>query len=128
VGFFISTLRKKENMMSRTSAELLDVDTWAKLRKAAPKVTVIPFDMAQAAVKALRQYMNVTQAHTDLDGQKYWEGSLRDVLDESSLVATPTALGATFRSFGLTLWRETNGYHVAWSSAQFKILKDYFKL
>lgn len=109
------------------NSDLLDMNTRAALMMAAPKVTAIPFDAAKAGVKALSQYMQSGEKHTDLDGKKYWEASLKDLLNESSLIMEPKTLGQILRALGLILWREGDGYHVAWSEEQFKILRKYFK-
>jgi hypothetical protein len=109
------------------NSDLLDMDTRARLMQASPKVTAIPFDAAQAGVKALRQYMQTGESHTDLDGKKYWEALLKDILDESSLITEPKMLGQIMRTLGLILWREMDGTHVAWSEEQYKILRKYFK-
>jgi hypothetical protein len=111
-----------------SSSDLLDVDTWAQVRKAAPKVTAVPFDAAQAAVTALGACMRANASHTDLDGRKYWEASLKEILAGDEINMEPVHLGRALRSMSLTLWREGDGYHAAWSEEQFRILKKYFKV
>lgn len=108
--------------------ELIDVDTWAQLRKAAPKVTAVPFDAAQAGVRALGTWLRTRKANSDLDGRKYWEATLKDLIAVSELAITPAAMGRIVRTMGLVTWREFDGYHAAWSEEQFRILKKYFKV
>ena len=110
-------------------SDLLDVDTWARLVKAAPKVTVVPADAARMAVKALSAWMTDHASHTDLEGKRYWEASLKELIEVDHIAGViPNALGRALRAMGLTLWREGDGYHAAWSDEQFKILKKYFKV
>jgi hypothetical protein len=112
-----------------TFYDLLDVDTWAQLRKAQPKMTVVPFDAAQAAVRALEQWIGNHSSHTDLEGKHYWSASLKELIDNRGLTGVlPSALGRVLRQMGLMLWREANGYHVAWSEEQFEILKNRMRI
>jgi hypothetical protein len=108
--------------------DLLDVDTWAEVKKAAPKLTEIPFDAAQAAVWALGNFMREVPCHTDLNGRKYWEGSLKAILLLDALNMEPVHLGKALRLMGLTLWREGDGYHAAWSAEQYEILEKNLRI
>jgi len=112
-----------------TFSDLLDVDTWASLVKAAPKVTVVPAEAAKEAVKALDQWMTDHASHTDLEDRRYWSAALQELIEASHIKGVePKTLGTALRSMGLTLWRMGDGYHAAWSNEQFTILKKYFKL
>lgn len=110
------------------NSDLLDLDTWVQVKNSAPKVTVVPFDAAQAGVKALARYAEGNRPNADLDGRKYWEASLKTLVEVGELSAAPKALGRACRSIGLTLWRMADGYHVAWSEEQLAILMEYFKI
>lgn len=110
--------------------DLIDLETLVKLRKAAPKVAQMPLEVAKDAVIALVEFSK-NPAHEDLAGNSYWEASLKELLELSTLGgegAIPAALGKTYRLMGLLAWRKSDGYHVAWSDAQLRILVEYLNL
>jgi hypothetical protein len=109
-------------------SDLLDVDTWAQVKKLAPKVTEVPYDVAVLAVEILEQYMSNETVHTDLNGKKFFEASLKKLIEMSQFEYAPAYLGRALRSMGLTLFRKADGYHAAWSAEQFEILKKYLKI
>jgi hypothetical protein len=106
--------------------ELLDLDTFIALRKVAPKVTGVSYGHALEVVKVLKQVSESSAASNDGEGHTYWQTQLKYVA-ENSLLDLKVA-GRACREFGLTLWRKTDGYHVAWSREQIKILAKYFKV
>lgn len=112
-------------------SELLDLDTFVAVKKAAPKVSQVPFDTAQMAVKALAEFSNTHADNRDFDGQKYWRASLKELAKIAGLEegqVSSRLFGAAYRTMGLTSWREMDGYFAAWSQAQLKILMKYFKV
>jgi hypothetical protein len=52
-----------------------------RLQNYRPQVTVVPADMAGGVVKAMYRYCQVHTSHMDLQGRKYWQVSLRELLD-----------------------------------------------
>jgi hypothetical protein len=115
----------------QSMSELIDLDTLVAVKKAAPKVTQVPFDRAQAALKSLAMFANAETPSRDIEGQKYWSASLKDMTilaGSDGNVATCKQFGTAYRTMGLSMWREMDGYHVAWSEPQLKLLKKYFKL
>ena len=60
-------------------ADLLDLDTWYAVRKAAPKIAQVPYDRGQLAARALVKFSKLNAAHQDFDGQRYWEASLKQL-------------------------------------------------
>jgi hypothetical protein len=111
----------------KSYSDLLDVDTWAQVRNAAPKVTAVPGDTARVVVQSLGTHMRRSSTHEDLTGRKYWEASLGELIEDARVNIEPKFVGQALRAMGLTLWREGDGYHVAWSEEQFKILKKHLR-
>lgn len=113
-----------------TFNDLLDFETQIALRDAAPKMAVMPFDMAQEAVRKLAAFSEKNEAHQDLDGRKYWETTLKDLHQggEFSVIGASKHVGRAYRLMGLYAWRNHDGFHVAWSAEQLKILKKVFKI
>jgi hypothetical protein len=105
--------------------ELLDLDTFMALRKAAPKVTGVSYGHALEVVKVLKQVSELFAASEDGDGHAYWQNKLRLIAEHSGIELK--VAGRACREFGLTLWRKFDGYHVAWSREQLDILVQYFK-
>lgn len=104
--------------------ELLDFDTFVEVRKAAPKVTVMPFDVAAVVVEGMDRYSNVEEAHKDENGHVYWMPTVKDIAGLVSL--TPAQIGRAVKQMGLESWRKMDGYHFAFSAAQLDILKCHF--
>ena len=105
--------------------ELLDLDTFMALRKAAPKVTGVSYGHALEVVKVLKQVAELFPASEDGDGHSYWQTQLKFIAEHSKLELK--VAGRACREFGLTVWRKTDGYHAAWSREQLDILVKYFK-
>lgn len=115
----------------QTISDLIDLDTLVAVKKAAPKVTQVPFDRAQLVVTALERFANAEQPSKDIEGHKYWSASLKNMTAVAGLeenIATCKQFGTAYRTMGLSMWREGDGYHVAWSEPQLKLLKEYFKV
>jgi hypothetical protein len=109
-------------------SELVDLETQVLLKKAAPQVMQVPWDTAQMVVRGL-QFLSLKQhAHKDAHERVYWEETLKNVSRAGKLPEETSMMlvGKICRSMGLTLWREADGYHAAWSEAQLTILKKYF--
>lgn len=109
--------------------QLIDIDTLYQLKKAAPEVTVVPFDLACWVVRSLDVLSKTLPAHVDQHGVTYWKTTIKDVTEKVTQVSgiTPSQVGRSLRRFGLEEWREMDGYHVAWSQTQLEILKKFFK-
>ena len=109
-------------------SDLIDLDTYVALVKASPKATVVPFSAAKMVVLGLDQYAFYNAGHVDADGKVYWIASLKQIADAGKLGQdSMNQVGKTCRLLGLTCWRMTDGYHVAYSDAQLTILKNKFK-
>jgi hypothetical protein len=110
--------------------DLIDPETWLKLRKVAPKVCQMPRDAARAVVSALAGFASSVEPHEDLDGQSYWQAALREIHEAGAMPKDMSMahVGAACRLMGLVSWREGDGYHVAWSERQLEILGKYFKV
>lgn len=111
--------------------ELVDFDILVAVKKAAPKVTQVPFDRAQMAAQALLLIASAEEPNKDIDGQKYWSAPLKDlvaVVGLGSGAVTSRQFGTAYRMMGLSGWRQMDGFYVAWSEPQLKLLKKYFKL
>ena len=108
--------------------ELIDLDTYYELKSAAPQVMSIPVDAARWLVKAMDELSKASKPHEDLNGQSYWEAALRDLMEIVNLSDefSNNQVGHACRNIGLTCWRKADGYHVAWSEAQLKILRKHF--
>lgn len=113
------------------TSELFDARTQMALREAAPQVTSVPWDLARKVVKGLEAHGDKTAAHKDPNGKIYWEASLKEIRDAGEigddLAVSNISIGRACKVMGLTGWRESNGFHVAWSKDQLDILKKYFK-
>jgi hypothetical protein len=108
-------------------SELLDLDTWAAVMKSAPKVTGVSYGHALEVVKSLNVLSVIGKSGMkDVDGRVYWEATLKEVASDCGMDLK--LVGRACREMGLTLWRKSDGYHVAWSSQQLKILVEYFKI
>jgi hypothetical protein len=107
-------------------SELLDLDTWAAVMKSAPKVTGVSYSHALEVVRSLNVLVIVKNGVKDVDGRVYWEATLKEVASDCAMDLK--LVGRACREMGLTLWRKSDGYHVAWSSQQLKILVEYFKV
>lgn len=109
-------------------SELVSLETLVELKKAAPQVTQVPWDVARMVVQGLRELSVRASAHKDVNGLVYWEATLKDVHAAGRLPeqTSMNLTGKACRSMGLTLWREGDGYHAAWSEAQLSILTRYF--
>lgn len=108
---------------------LIDLETLMELRQAAPHVTQVPFDLARAAVAVMTFFGGTHTPNEDAEGKVYWDTPLKTLamsLDHGSV--SGKRVGQVCREMGLTLWREGDGYHVAWSQAQLNILKRHFKV
>jgi len=91
-------------------------------------VMQVPWDTARMAVQGLHELSVKASAHKDVNGLMYWETTLKELHAAGRLpeATSMTLVGKACRSMGLTLWREGDGYHAAWSDAQLTILKKYF--
>ena len=110
--------------------ELLDLETLVKVRKAAPQVTKVPFDLACWAVRGMLKFSQENQATVDPQGQTYWTTTVKSLhgycqFDFEVILGT---LGRTLKALGLESWRKTDGFHIAWSQAQLEILQGHFKV
>lgn len=112
-----------------STTELVDLKTLMALREAAPQVMLVPWDTARLVIKGLIELSAQGAQHEDPTGKKYWQATLKQVhaAGKVSAEASMGSVGKVCRNSGLTLWREGDGYHVAWSKEQLEILKKYFK-
>jgi len=109
--------------------DLIDLDTLLKVKNAAPVVTQIPFDRAQAVVVAMQLFTKSNASHVDVNGQNYWEATVKQIVDLMELEGVSAkSVGSTVRAFGLESWRRVDGFHVAWSLEQLNILMESFYL
>lgn len=108
--------------------DLIDLDTYVQLRRAAPQVTPVPRDVARLVVYALGEFSLAHKAHEDLNGQIYWQASLQALSEIGRLnecVASKT-IGQTCTLMGLPKTHKNDGNYVAWSKSQLEILQKYF--
>lgn len=110
-------------------SELLDLDTLVKVKKAAPTVTVVPFDIACLVVRTMTEYAKTVKANIDQNSQLYWQVRVKDLhefgkFDEEISL---NSVGRALKAMGLESWRKMDGFHVAWSMAQLDILHKHFK-
>lgn len=109
-------------------SQLLDLDTLVAVKKAAPTVTNVPFDVACHVVRAMAEYTKTTSPHIDQNSQIYWQASVKEV---TALVAkgayTFPQVGRALKSMGIESWRKMDGFYVAWSLTQLEILQKHFK-
>lgn len=115
--------------MTSAMQDLIDLDTFVSLRKAAPKVSEMPWDAAKAVAQALCEFSGYEESHEDLDGRKYWEGSLKEIHEAGALGEKfpLMTVGKVCRLIGLVMFRRGDGYHAAWSEEQLAILRRYFE-
>lgn len=109
--------------------ELLDLDTFVQVKKAAPYVTVVPFDMACWIVRGMDCFSRENRASVDQFGQLYWQTTVKTLAEHCKFDAEITLglVGRTLKAMGLVSWRKMDGFHIAWSLSQMDILKKYFK-
>jgi hypothetical protein len=110
--------------------ELIDLETFIALKRAAPQVTEMPWEAACEVARALDKFSEANEAQADLTGKLYWQASLKELHKAGGLreAFSPQMIGRVCRLAGLTMWREGDGYHAAWSAEQLAIIKDYFKI
>jgi hypothetical protein len=109
--------------------ELMDLDTLFQVRKAAPQLTVVPFDLACWVVRAMEQIGRARAARLDRNRQRYWESTVKEITAGITQAegVTFSDVGRALRDLGLTTWRQADGSHVAWSQNQLDILKKHFR-
>jgi hypothetical protein len=111
-------------------SDLLDLETLVKVRKAAPQVTVVPFDLACWVVRGMARFSNENKANVDPQGQIYWTTTVKSLHTYCQFefeVALGT-VGRALKAMGLESWRKMDGFHIAWSQAQLEILQGHFKV
>ncbi len=110
-------------------ADLLDLDTLVQVKKAAPQVTVVPFDLACWVVRGMDAFTKENKGSIDQYGKVYWESkvSLLHPYCHFDCEVSFQKLGRACKGMGLESWRKMDGFHVAWSLEQLDILKKYFK-
>ncbi len=110
-------------------SDLLDFDTLIAVKKAAPQVTVVPYDLACWVVRGMVEISKLNKASLDQNGNMYWQGTVQEVHTAChfDFEVSFMRVGKACREMGLVSWRRADGYHVAWSSTQLEILKRYFK-
>jgi FAD/FMN-containing dehydrogenase len=108
-------------------SELLDLDTWTAVKKSAPKVTGVSWGHACEVVKSMQMVAGDESSAYDGNGQVYWQTTLKHLALEIEGLDLK-GIGRACRELGLTLWRKSDGYHVAWSLQQMAVLIKYFKL
>lgn len=109
--------------------DLLSLDVLVEMKKAAPKVTAVPFDLARVVVSELQVFADSEKPSTDENEVSYWQVRVRDLhtfcmFNENEI--SLNLLGRTLKAMGLETWHKMNGSHVAWSQAQLDILKRHF--
>ena len=104
---------------------LLDYRTLAEIQEAAPSVSSVSLEMARLALRVMTLRSEQSAPKTDVRGVRYWQASLKELhaLAEMGESLKLKAIGRTVRAMGLEVWRQFDGYHVAWSEAQLEILK-----
>jgi hypothetical protein len=110
-------------------SDLMDLETLVLVKRAAPQVTVVPFDVACWVVRGMAEFSAANKASVDQNGQMYWQSTVK-ALHAAIHVGEEVSLGRVGRALkamGIDSWRKMDGFHIAWSSAQLEILKKYFK-
>jgi hypothetical protein len=110
---------------------LLDLETMYAIKKAAPQITSVAFDLAGWVVCGLDALSKVEKLSMDLNKTGYWQATVKDIhkacrFDEAMNVSL-NLVGRALKEMGLESWRKGDGFHVAWSENQLAILKNYFK-
>lgn len=110
--------------------ELLDFDTLVEVKKAAPQVTVVPFDLACWVVRGMVEFSGENKASVDRQGQIYWTTTVKSLHEfcQFDFEVSLNTVGRTLKAMGLESWRKMDGFHIAWSQAQLEILKSHFKI
>lgn len=110
-------------------SDLLDLDTLSEIRKAAPKVTNVSFNIARDVTLAMDEHSKKTKANLDREDKMYWQTRIKDLHNDGKFDETITLnqIGRALKAMGMQSWRKNDGFHVAWSSEQLEILKAYFK-
>lgn len=111
------------------SHELIDWDTLALVKKAAPQVTLVAFDMACCVVRGMMDFGKANKCSMDQFGQKFWQTTVGDLHTycKFGTEVSINLVGRACHDMGLESWRKTDGFHVAWSETQLSILKKFFK-
>ena len=107
---------------------LLDYRTLAEIQEAAPNVSSVSQGTARLMVKTMRLRSEQSAPKTDVGGVRYWQASLKELhaLSGAGESLGLKSIGRTVRAMGLEVWRQFNGYHVAWSEGQLEILQRRF--
>ncbi len=110
--------------------ELLDLETLVKVKRAAPQVTVVPFDLACWVVRGMAKFSEENKGTVDPQGQVYWTTTVKSLHEycRFDFEVSLNTLGRTLKALGLESWRKMDGFHIAWSWAQFEILRSHFKI
>lgn len=109
--------------------ELLDLDTLVKVKKAAPKVTVVPFDVAAAIAAGMYEFSKQEKCRFDVDSHVYWTTTVKTLSEycHFGVDVTLGQIGRALKAMGIESWRKTDGFHIAWSQGQLDILMQHFK-
>jgi hypothetical protein len=105
--------------------DLMDIETYARVKVLSPKPTETPPVLARMILKIMQAFSLDEYQRAGMDDRKYWQVELREFWEQMS-PATPRKIGSTCRAMGLKLWRVRRGYLVAWNRNQLEILKEYF--
>lgn len=115
--------------MTTYSSQLLDLDTFVQVKKAAPKVTTVPFNIACYVVRAMAEISKSRTAHIDSSSQLYWQVRVKEIFETGKFgdEVSINHVGRALKALGLESWRKMDGYYAAWSLSQLEILQKHFK-
>ena len=107
---------------------ILSLEIIAALRETAPVVTVPSYEFARITLKALNMYAAGNKPEKDAKGIVCWSTGFSGILSlMTEFSPSEKQLGTMLRAFQMTMKRENNGYHVAFSQKQLDILNANIK-
>ena len=108
--------------------ELIELDTYYEVRKAAPQVPVLPVQTAQMALVVMDRMTVPEFQSLDAALNPYWHVPYEYIREQLPVMVSSHELGAVLRGMGLICHRKGCGYIVIWNQAQMDILLKRFGL
>jgi len=108
--------------------ELVELDTYYEVRKAAPQVPVLPVQTAQMALIVMDRLTVPELQRLDAVLNPYWRTNYEYIRQQMPVEVSSHELGAVLRGMGLASHRYGSGYTVVWNQAQMDILLKRFGL
>lgn len=106
--------------------DLIEIDTYYQVRKAAPQVPVLPVHTAMLCLRVMAKHSLPQNQRIDVDMQPFWHLSYDAIRQQLPVDITNKQIGSLLRGMGLMVWRFSSGYAVFWNRTQLDILMQRF--